>query len=373
MGGFFPGTKYGGPPVSIKNFCELVSNCDIYIVTTNHDLNDKNTYENLKSGWNNLNGKAKILYLGDEDFNYRHFKKIFLEVKPDLVYLQSLFEGCVLPSLKLAKKNAIPVFLAPRGEVCDGAFSRKKTKKLVYIFYLKFFGLLQNVFFQATSSEELDSIKSRLNVSEKMIFMLGNIPSNPTNVVLERKRGTNDYIRIVFVSRIHPKKNLLYSLSILSTASRKIDFDIYGPIEDTEYWEKCVAVMKKMPPNIRVNYRGFLEHNAVQSTLSEYDLFLFPTLSENYGHVIMESLSAGTPVLISDNTPWNDLEDYHAGWSVSLSDQEKFKRIINEFPMSKLRNEYRLSAFNYYVRVSNLDSLKKKYEHTLESILNEVS
>ena len=49
MAGFFPGKKYGGPPVSIDNFCSLISNNDnqIFIVPTNHDLGNKEKYQDI--------------------------------------------------------------------------------------------------------------------------------------------------------------------------------------------------------------------------------------------------------------------------------------------------------------------------------------
>ena len=42
MAGFFPGEKYGGPPVSIDNFCTLIGGVDndVYVVTTDHDLGE---------------------------------------------------------------------------------------------------------------------------------------------------------------------------------------------------------------------------------------------------------------------------------------------------------------------------------------------
>jgi glycosyltransferase involved in cell wall biosynthesis len=42
----------------------------------------------------------------------------------------------------------------------------------------------------------------------------------------------------------------------------------------------------------------------VPGVFRQYDLFVFPTRGENFGHVIIESLSVGTPVLLSDRTPW---------------------------------------------------------------------
>jgi glycosyltransferase involved in cell wall biosynthesis len=42
----------------------------------------------------------------------------------------------------------------------------------------------------------------------------------------------------------------------------------------------------------------------VPGTFAQYDLFAFPSRGENFGHVVLESLSVGTPVLVSDRTPW---------------------------------------------------------------------
>ena len=63
---------------------------------------------------------------------------------------------------------------------------------------------------------------------------------------------------------------------------------------------------------------------------SGYDAFLFPTFSENYGHVIVEALSVGTLVIISDRTPWNDVEESGVGWAIALDNTIKFKEVINQ-------------------------------------------
>jgi glycosyltransferase involved in cell wall biosynthesis len=55
-----------------------------------------------------------------------------------------------------------------------------------------------------------------------------------------------------------------------------------------------------------VTYRGELPHKDVKTTFGSYELFYFPTLGENFGHVIAESLSSSCPVLCLDTTPWTD-------------------------------------------------------------------
>ncbi|MGR5966571.1 glycosyltransferase [Bacillus cereus] len=83
-------------------------------------------------------------------------------------------------------------------------------------------------------------------------------------------------------------------------------------------------------------------------------LFLFPTFGENYGHVIVESLLAGCPVIISDQTPWKNLENEGAGWTISLEKEETFIAALNDIvhmdseefqQLSRSASEYAVKMF----------------------------
>ena len=95
-------------------------------------------------------------------------------------------------------------------------------------------------------------------------------------------------------------------------------FDVYGTLEDRTYWVLCDGIMKQLPVNIVVNYRGVVRPDDVISTLSQYDAFFLPTLGENFGHVVLEALLAGCPVLLSDRTPWRDMPVRRAGFDLPL-------------------------------------------------------
>jgi glycosyltransferase involved in cell wall biosynthesis len=125
-------------------------------------------------------------------------------------------------------------------------------------------------------------------------------------------------------------KNLLFALKVLRTVSGEVTFDIYGPLENKEYWNECEKVIGTMPHNIRVRYMGSLEHQRVLDVFAKNDLFFLPTLGENYGHVICEALSAGCPVLISDQTPWRDLHEKGVGWDIPLTDAETFRAVLQQ-------------------------------------------
>jgi glycosyltransferase involved in cell wall biosynthesis len=115
---------------------------------------------------------------------------------------------------------------------------------------------------------------------------------------------------------------------MLSRVKSNIVFDIYGDVDSKSYWRRCQDLLNKLPDNIEYNYYGFVKNDEVLNIFSKYDLFLFPTGGENYGHVIAESISVGTKVLISKNTPWLELENDNIGWDLSLDNEDNFINTI---------------------------------------------
>lgn len=366
MGGFFPGKKFGGPPVSVDNFCKLLESDDCYIFTYNHEMDDLKPYEDIESNVWLDRVNYHIKYVNHSEYSMRGFEQAIKEVHPDILYLQGMFQSCIMPCLILAKQMNLKVLLAPRGELCVGAF-KKKYKKLPYIYFLKVNNLFKNVFFQSTSHEETEAIQKILSVSSNRILFLTNIPSCPS-ITLKKKAKETGKGKFIFLSRIHPKKNLYSAIKYLSKVSGDVLFDIYGPIEDKEYWSVCQAEIEKLPSNIEVNYRGLVSHDKVHSIFSQYDAFIFPTLSENYGHVIVESLIVGTPVIISDQTPWNDVGQYNAGWALPLEDEKGFVEAIQK--VIDCNNDILFMNAQKYARMKmNLKKIKEEYETALNSII----
>ena len=119
-------------------------------------------------------------------------------------------------------------------------------------------------------------------------------------------------------------KNLLFALTLFEHLRGTVRLTIAGPVDDPEYWARCQPAIQHAPPNVTIDYRGPVPNEEVAGVLASHDLLLLPTLSENFGHVIVEALQVGTPVLISDRTPWRGLEQLHAGWDLPLDDPASF-------------------------------------------------
>ena len=325
VGGFPPALNYGGPAVSLDNLCRALGregSLDCAVVTRDHDLGETARLPGIGAGWNARDG-FRVLYLRESELNLFRLREVVREVAPDVIYLNSLFGAAfTVPLLKIAREASIPVLLAPRGELCANAF-KKKYKKIPYLFFLRPFLRGDSVFYHSTSDEEFECIREVVRPLKENVFQITETPTFPPEG-LPRKSKKDGKLSCIFLSRIHPKKNLLGALEALASVRGEITFDIYGPIEDAAYWARCEAAIAALPPNVRATYRGVVQRAAIHETFARHDAFLFPTFSENYGHVIPEAMLSGCPVVTSDQTPWTDLNEAEAGWALPLADRGAF-------------------------------------------------
>lgn len=330
---YLPGHKAGGPTRSIANLVQCLGNeLAFFVMTSDRDFKSHAPYSDIKTGeWQSV-GKAQVVYLSPQEKDLWHWQHHLSDLDYDVLYLNGFFSRLTIKTLVLRRLQLIPsrpVILAPRGEFSLGALALKRTKKVFYLALSRWMNLYQGVTWQASSKYEQQDIVGIVRDVKAQIMVTPNIVSSQSITPAKIFKETNT-LKLVFLSRISPKKNLDYALRILTSLRGDIVFDIYGPLEDIAYWQACQSIIARMPKHIQVNYLGEVTPDRVIEILSQYHLFFFPTQGENFGHVISESLRAGCPVLISDQTPWQGLEDKKAGWVIPLSQPEQFRVVLNQ-------------------------------------------
>lgn len=335
VGCYLPGFKAGGPIQTISNMVDrLGDEFDFKIVTSDRDLGDLTPYESVVINSFVSVGKAKVFYASPEMMRLRNLKHLINEIHYDILYLNSFFSYSftIKPLIlrRLKKLPNKPVIVAPRGEFSEGAIKRKWSKwvkKRAYLAFVKANKLYYGITWQASSEYEEQDIRRWFGDSAIVQIAPNLTPFNREKnqeLFKNRRKKEKDLLKIIFLSRISPKKNLDGALRVLEKVRGCVEMNIYGPLNDEAYWEKCREIIDKMPNNVSITYKGSVPHEEVAKIMSEHDLFFFPTHGENFGHVIYEALSVGTPVLISDRTPWKSLEKYSAGWEFPLEDEEGF-------------------------------------------------
>jgi glycosyltransferase involved in cell wall biosynthesis len=189
-----------------------------------------------------------------------------------------------------------------------------------------------------------------------------NIPKKPyLNVPIITKEAGE--LKLVYLSLINEHKNLLLLLQLISNIKSRISLDIFGPVVDEMYWNRCKGLIEKMPE--KVHYKGVIEPSRVQEVLSQYHVFILFTKGENFGHAIYESLSVGRPVITSHFTPWKNLSNQRAGANVDFENLNETIEKMNLF-VALPQHEYNLfcssaleMATSYY---SELEAEKKYVE-----------
>jgi glycosyltransferase involved in cell wall biosynthesis len=347
-----PGYKAGGPIRSISNLVDhLNEKAEIYIITGDIDYQDTKPYFNIETNKWQITDNANVIYLSKSKINYATIKTLIKEVSPNIIYCNSLYSPkfTIIPTL-IAKKLNIKTILAVRGMLSLGSLSVKNHKKQVFITLVKTIRLFNKTLFHATNADEKNDIINTFG-KKVNIIIAQNLPEKKIIPFIQKNKQVGQ-LKLISVGRIAPEKNTLYALKVLTKVKTNVVFDIFGPIYNDEYWEKCKKVINQLPNNTVVNYRNALPHKDLNITLQKYHALFLPSTGENFGHIIIEAMMNSCIPIISEKTPWKNLEKQQVGYDVSLNDEKSFSEIIDtmanmnhvEFNfMSKKTHEFALN------------------------------
>lgn len=342
---YLPGYLAGGPIQAISNMAaEFSDQFEFRIVCKDRDAGAAHPYPDVPvDQWVKL-GKAHVYYLSPGARSLRKLTQLMRNTPHDMLYLNSFFDPVfTLQPLLIRRLGLIPrkpLIVAPRGEFASSAMKLKQRKKSIYLTVAKNIGMYAHAIWQASSEHEAaDIVRAMAAAGSKKMQVLvcpeivGRISLDGTDEVSceHVPSATGMPVRLCFLSRITPIKNLDYALQVLAQVQAPVRLSIYGPCEDAMYWAKCEQLIAALPPHIEAVYYGGIGHAQVVPTLKQHDLLILPTQGENFGHVVHEALLAGTPVLLSDQTPWRDLEQLGVGWSLPLNAPAAFVHAIDAF------------------------------------------
>jgi glycosyltransferase involved in cell wall biosynthesis len=325
---YLPGYKSGGPVRTIANLVEhLGDEFDFRIVASDRDIHDTLPYPGIvHDAWQQV-GKCQVFYASPRTQTLAGMSTVLNAIDYDVLYVNSFFDSrfTILPlaARRLGMLRQRPVIVAPRGEFAESALGIRSWKKVPFRMAARLAGLYSGVSWHASSEYEKADIRRRMGSRAATATRIAvNLPKprDAADTVVWQPRAPGDPLRVVFLSRVAPMKNLDLALQVIAESPVPLRFDIYGMVDDEAYWARCRAMLPRMPDHVRVAYHGHLPPEQVGPTLAAYDVLFLPTLGENYGHVIAESLTRGTPVLISDRTPWRGLQQAGVGWDLPLDE-----------------------------------------------------
>ena len=389
------------------------------IFTSNKDL-DGAVLQNIEfDKWVHYSENTEVWYSSDNNL-LPVLKKEISKESPAYLFIVGIYSWQFNFKPLLFCKG-VKKIISVRGMLHPGALSQKSFKKKIYLSIWKLLGLQRKNIFHATDEQEKEYIQQVFGTGVT-IKVAANFPGVlKQQPVVEKTAGS---LKLVSIGLISPMKNILKVLEVLqlgvgslefgvkesgvgsqesglpSVALAKegvgsgeegggsresgvgsgksglrpplvrgrqaqgLEYNIYGPIKDKSYWEECEQLIKKMPATIKVKYHGDVQPKNIEQVLAQNHIFILPSKSENFGHAIYEALTAGRPVITSNHTPWNNLQDSKAGINVSTENTNELRSAIDFFAAMNQEQlqEWSDGAREYALKAVDMERTRREYE-----------
>jgi glycosyltransferase involved in cell wall biosynthesis len=215
--------------------------------------------------------------------------------------------------------------VSPRGTLSKWAMKNGSRAKLAFWPILQRPALAHVACFHATSESEYDDIR-RLRFRQPVAIVPNgvDIPGISNKADADADAVAREKT-LLFLGRLHKVKGLdllLNAWAQLETAFPEWRLVIAGTDSgfhaSTGYLESLKGMVRELRL-ARVSFVGALYGAEKWDAYRRASLFVLPTYSENFAMTVAESLSVGTPAVVSRGAPWSGLANHHAGWWVDIS------------------------------------------------------
>ena len=353
---FYPATVYGGPIFSTLHTCEALSalnDVEVYVSTTNTNRDSKLDVE--ANSWVKFNDSFFVKYYDEtkiDKFSLSLFLNVWKDIKAsDVVHLQGIFSTPTPTALVYAFIFRKPVLMSPRGSFCEWCLAQgSRFKKLWMTLVMNPFG--NHVSWHATSEAEKEDILKLYPKSQVYVVSNGIELEAFSHVsILDKQAFARKYAEvelspskiIVSMGRLHKVKGFdILIESFVEVLKHYPDVALFIAGKDVGEKEKLDALIKKHELGKSVYFVGEVSDQDKIDFLGNADLFVLPSHTENFGNVYVESLAAGTPIVASTGTPWQEVENAKCGKWVENSVQKTSEAILEM--LKEDREEMRVNA-----------------------------
>lgn len=367
-----PAFIYGGPTMSVSMLCEQLAkkNIDVMVFTTT--ANGANELPVIVNKTVDVDG-VRVNYFKRLTKDHTHFSPALLSkfwhevTNYDVVHIHAWWNMVSVLSCLVSLMRGVPVIVSPRGTLSPYSFSNKNrfVKNLIHQLLGK--PLLNKCYLHVTSQRENMAVSSL--VKPKNIFNI------PNFVKLAGKNESTDQtlhtpVKLLFFSRIEQKKGLNILLNALQYVSVPYHLTIAGN-GDMAYIDELKEYAVTQGVDKYITWAGFYNEDKFD-LLREHDLFILPSHDENFANTVIESLSVGTAVLISQNVGLYDyVQQKNLGW-ICETNETSISTNINKICTNHKDDILRIrkDAPSIIYQDFNPDNLVEEYLTMYKQILN---
>ena len=329
---YYPAVIYGGPTFSTMALCDgLASSRKVKVAVLTTDSNGPKVSDRVEVERNPLTFEAgyEVYYcrriaLGSVSWEFlRRLPKAIREA--DIVHLTSTYNFTTISTLLLARLLGKPVVWTPRGALqATNQWPDAPNRSAKQLFER----ICHWIRPQSTVLHVTAPIEAELSV-DNLQGIATNIIPNPIDLPdlsATREWRPGGALRLMFISRLHPKKGIELLLEVLAKLKPSVILDIYGS-GDGEYESRIRDLIDKHGLAKRVQLHGHVGGEEKRLAFEKADIMCLPTHSENFGIVVGEALAHGVPVITTTAAPWQGLETHGCGRWIERSEEKLLEAI----------------------------------------------
>ena len=357
-----PAYVYGGPIFSVSLICENLAKEGHEVLMLTTTANGKYELE-VPIGKKVMVDGVPTIYYKRWTKDHTHFSpglmwNVFTRCKKyDAVHIHSWWNIPVMVSVLLCWLRGVRPIVSPRGMLSDFTFGKNHSsiKGIFHNTVGKF--LLRKTQLHLTAESEQKEIAS---IGAKS-FVLPNYIQLADPLTLHPHKNGEDIFSIIFLSRIHPKKNI----EGLFKALQKVDFNFKLKMAGMGE-EAYITELKKLADSLgisrKINWLGEVHGNVKFQEYASADLFVLPSFNENFANVVIEALSAGTPVMVSEHVGLAKyVSENDLGWICSTEEENIAAVLKKVYGENEKRNAIRGQAIKTVQRDFSPRRLTERY------------
>lgn len=333
------GALYGG-----------IATCTYDLISAMHDIGfplDLLTLE-VKNSADKLMGKGEdwIKALPNDAVTpYEYSKRIAQYLKShdyDLYHTNGLWMYCNHITCSVARHKRKPYIITPHGMLYPEALKRSCWKKrpLIQLCFRKDINRADCL--HVTCKPEMEHVRQfGYHGAIAVIPNPANLPSYLNEIAAKKPffLGCSRLRKFGFLGRLHPRKKVENLLSGVALLPRLQDYELVIMGKGEEIYEQFLrSETKRLGLEDCVKFCGFINGRDKYEQLAQLSCLFVPSDFENFGMIVTEALSVGTPVMASLGTPWEELNTVGCGWWTDRS-PENIATVMHqvlEMPMEDL-------------------------------------
>ena len=307
---------HGGPSYSVPRLCEALAAADIETMLFSvagaecgQSDNSVNGYRDSRFRWDYarlpmLRGLRRSSGLS----------KALEQAAPatDVIHNHGLWLMPNVAAGRVASRAQSPLVLSPRGMLAPAALAFSGLKKRAFWRLLQGPAVRRAACLHATSEQEYQEIRA-FGLANPVAIIPNGIDL-PEPAAAHSASASADRV-VLSLGRIHPKKGLdrlVRGWAVVENGHPDWRLRIVGPAEAGHDEElRALAAALGLA---RVSVEGPVYGDAKAAVYQDADLFVLPTLNENFGLTVAEALASGTPAISTKGAPWSGLEEEGCGW-----------------------------------------------------------